>query len=262
MPRYKHGSGSVYKRGKTWWIAYYGPDGKQVCESTKTTDKAEARRLLHTRLGQLAEGKFVGPIADRVTFEDLAELILADYKINGKKSLADVEQKLRLHLRPFFGGKRAHEITTADVDAYIAKRQEEVTYRKTKTSNGKINRELAALKRMFNLGLQKERIFKKPHIQMLAENNTRQGFFERWEFEAVLAKLADCLKAPFTFGYLMGWRVQSEVLPLTWSQVDLEIGAVRLEVGTTKNKGGRLIYLTDELQALLESQWQEHLTKD
>jgi len=29
MPKYKHGSGSVYKRGKTWWLKYY-VDGKAV----------------------------------------------------------------------------------------------------------------------------------------------------------------------------------------------------------------------------------------
>jgi len=23
MPKYKHGSGSIYKRRKTWWLSYY-----------------------------------------------------------------------------------------------------------------------------------------------------------------------------------------------------------------------------------------------
>jgi hypothetical protein len=143
MPKYRKGSGSIYKRGKTYWIAYYGPDGKQVCESAKTTDKTEARRTLQARLGQLAEGRYVGPAAERVTFEDLAEMILTDYRINGKKSIGDVEIRIKKHLVPFFGGHKAHEITTADVQSYIARRQEEDAKR------GTINRELAALKRAF-----------------------------------------------------------------------------------------------------------------
>lgn len=75
-----------------------------------------------------------------------------DYRVNGKKSLGDVEWRIRCHLRPFFGHTKAHDITTADVKAYIAHRQEEGA------KNGSINRELAALKRMFNLALQAEKI--------------------------------------------------------------------------------------------------------
>ena len=97
MPRYKHGSGSVYRRGKKWWIAYYA-NGKQACESAGTKDKAEARRILQARLGQIAEGRYAGPAAERVTFEDLAEMVLTDYRVNGKKSLPDVETRIRRHL--------------------------------------------------------------------------------------------------------------------------------------------------------------------
>ena len=253
MPKYRRGDGSVYVRGKTYWIAYY-VDGEQVCESAHSRDKAEARRFLKARQGQIAEGRYVGAVADRVAFDDLAELILTDYKVNGKKSLPDVEQKIRLHLRPFFGKKKAHSITTADIKAFTLKRLEEGA------ANGKINRELAALKRMFNLALQAEKITRKPYMAMLAENNVRKGFFEQWQFEAVLAKLADCLKPPITIGYITGWRLQTEVLPLRWDQVDRGAETVRLEVGTTKNKDGRLVYLTREMQAVLEAQWNEHIT--
>jgi len=48
-------------------------------------------------------------------------------------------------------------------------------------------------------------------------------------------------------------------LTLIWSQVDLEAGTVRLEVNSTKNKGGRLIYVPQDLLAILVAQWQEHL---
>ncbi len=145
MPKYRRGSGSVYKRGKTYWIAYYGPDGKQVCESAKTTDKAEARRVLQARLGQMAEGRYIGPAAERVTFEELAEGLFMDYEVNGKKSLRCVRIKVQKHLLPFFGEKTAHKLSTSDIQTYIRKRQEEGA------SNAEINREMAALKRAFNL---------------------------------------------------------------------------------------------------------------
>jgi len=252
MPKYRRGSGSVYRKRGRWYIAYYA-NGKQICEATGTKDKAEARRILQARLGQLAEGRYIGPKADRVTFKELTQGLITDYRINNKKTLAWVERRVRLHLIPFFGDSKAQEITTADVQVFIAARQE------AGASNGEINREIAALKRAFNLAFQAEKITRKPYIAMLKEDNVRQGFFERAEFEAVLARLPDYLRPPITFAYQVGWRILSEILSLKWPQIDLEEGTVRLEVGTTKNKGGRLIYLPQILRGVLEAQWQEHL---
>src|SRR5712692_9255058 len=254
MPRYQHGAGSLYKRGKTWWLSYY-VKGKRVRESANTSDRGEARRRVQARLGQIAEGRYVGPAADRVTFEDLVQGLLADYRANGKKTLRWAERRVCLHLAPFFGGRKAQEITSAHAQAFIAKRQEEGA------SNGEINRETTLLKRMYNLALRVEKITRKPHFFRLEENNARQGFFERTEFESVLARLPDYLKPPIAFAYQVGWRTLSEILPLTWRQVDLEAGTVRLEVGTTKNKKGRIVYLPPILRDVLETQWQEHLTR-
>ena len=41
MPKYRRGSGSIYKKRSVYYVAYYA-NGKQVCESTGTKDKAEA----------------------------------------------------------------------------------------------------------------------------------------------------------------------------------------------------------------------------
>ena len=57
-----------------------------------------------------------------------------------------------------------------------------------------------------------------------------------------------------SLAYTLGWRVDSEILPLTWSQVDFGQGTLRLEPGSTKNKDGRLVYLTPELKAGLVEQ--------
>jgi integrase len=250
MPKYKHGSGSVYKRGKTWWIGYIH-NGSQVCESAKTTDKAEARRILQTKLGQIAEDRYIGPAAERVTFEELAEMVLVDYQVNGKRSLRELRIRLAKHLLPVFGEKKAKEISTEDIQEYILARQEQGA------SNAEVNRETAIVKRAFNLALRAERIHRKPYIPHLEENNIRQGFFEPWEFTAILARLPEYLRPPMSFAYSTGWR-RGEILSLTWDRVEREEGAVRLYRGTTKNKDGRLIYLTQELRAVLAQQWQNH----
>ena len=43
-------------------------------------------------------------------------------------------------------------------------------------------------------------------------------------------------------------------MQLTWGQIDLEKGTARLEVGTTKNKEGRLVFFPDELFEVIRSQ--------
>ena len=89
MPKYRRGRGSVYRK-RGWCYISYWTQGTRVTEATGTKDLTEAKRLLDVRRGELAEGRVVGPIADRVTFEELMEGLVNDYKINGKKTLPDV----------------------------------------------------------------------------------------------------------------------------------------------------------------------------
>jgi site-specific recombinase XerD len=65
------------------------------------------------------------------------------------KTLAKAERSVR-YLIEAFGGINATEISTDKVNHYIDGRQDEGA------ANGTINRELAALKRMLNLGAQHE----------------------------------------------------------------------------------------------------------
>jgi integrase len=64
------------------------------------------------------------------------------------------------------------------------------------------------------------------------------------------------LKAFITFAYKTGWRV-SEIINLTWNQVDLDQGIVRLETGETKNDEGRTVYLDEELKEVFIEQWED-----
>lgn len=53
---------------------------------------------------------------------------------------------------------------------------------------------------------------------------------------------------------MTGWRINSEVLPLEWRQVDLKAGEVRLDPGKTKNGEGRIFYPPPNLLRLLKEQ--------
>src|SRR5262249_5599775 len=121
-------------------------------------------------------------------------------------------------------------------------------------SNGAVNRELSVIKRCYDLAVQAGKLVYRPYIPMLKENNVRKGFFEREQFEAVRNHLPEHLKPIVTFAYITGWRINSDVMPLRWEQVDYETGMVRLEAGTSKNEAPREFPFTDELKALLDVQ--------
>ena len=242
--------GMIYKRGNVWWIKYYR-NGKSFRESSKSTKKMVAKKFLDRREGDIAQGKVPGVQFEKISFDQLAEDFLRDYRINQKKSLARAERSVNL-LKKSFEGIKVPEITTPRINVYIEDRINE------KAANATINRELSALKRMLNLGAKQTPpiVDRVPHIPMLKENNARKGFFEHAEFLAVRDAIPQYLKGFFTFAYKSGWRL-SEIEGLTWAQVDRQQGIVRLEVGETKNDEGRTVYLDDELKDVFNRQWED-----
>ena len=240
--------GMIYKRGNMYWIKYYR-NGKPYRESTKSKKEADAKRLLKKREGEISEGKLPGVYFDRVKFDELAEDLIRDYRINQKKSMERVEMSLN-HLDPVFAGLCVPQITSTRIERYVDMRLEEGA------ANATINRELAALKRALNLGARQTppKVDRVPFIQMLAENNVRKGFFEYKEFLALRNALPDYLKGFVTFAYKSGWR-KSEISGLSWNRVDMKEGFVRLEKGETKNNEGRTFYMDDELKGIFERQW-------
>ncbi|MDA2937545.1 site-specific integrase [Acidobacteria bacterium AH-259-A15] len=250
--------GSLFKRTWTdtkgrvhesnvWWIKYYR-EGRPYRESSGSKKEGEAKRLLRLREGDITRGIPVTPRINRILFDELAQGVVDDYHANEQKTANEVERRLRLHLLPYFGGVRAVFITPADI------RQFSLIRKKEGAANATIDRELAIIKRAFNLGAKDGKVMVKPYVPMMKENNVRSGFFERHQFESVRRNLEEPLQAVITFAYITGWRSRSEIQTLQWSQVDFEARRVYLNPGTTKNNDARWFPFTEELKVLLEGQ--------
>jgi integrase len=204
---------------------------------------------LKIRLAEITSGTFAGPQVERVRIDDLADDFLRDYRINGKKSLDDVEARWKLHLKPFFGFLRAVEVTSDLLARYVDARQGEAA------KNATINRELAALKRMFHLGMKATpaKVTRIPAFPHLAENNVRKGFLEDGQYQKLVDYCPELwFRAIVECGRTYGWRI-SEVLNLKVGQIDVEHRVIRLEPGTTKNKSGREVVMTEAVYQLLSA---------
>lgn len=246
--------GSIYKRGKIHWIKYYR-NGKPCFESTHSDKKSMAKRMLKLREGRVAEGRLPEGRILKTRIDDLVDLYLKDYEINDRKSVVRACQFAAL-IKERFGGMRAAHITTEQVMDYRAKRRTEGVKDST------INRELAALRRMFRLGQEHTPILvgQIPNIELVRENNIRKGFFELEEFYALRGALPDHLKVAATIAYFTGMR-QGEILNLRWDHIDWDLGTIRLDPGTTKNGEGRLLPMMPDVRETLEA-WRLNTLKD
>lgn len=260
----------VYRQAgrKTWMLKYYR-NGRPIYESSHSTSKRTAETELKRREGKIADGEALSSKMHSFRFDEAIKNVLTDYTINAYKSLDEAQRRARLHLIPFFGGRRMVAIDTALVRDYIAQRQVAGVVaargprkgeRVRDVSNAEINRELDLLRKAFSLAIKDRKLLAAPHIPKLDEDNVRRGFFEADQVEAVCRHLAPELAAVMRFASITGWRIASEVLPLTWAQVDLDArlspdqetgGVVRLDPGTTKNTEGRSFPCTAALRAVL-----------
>jgi integrase len=244
-PTYRDRHGAV--QTSTIWWARFRQHGRTVRQSTETADERKARAFLREREGKVALNLPVVPQADRLTLAQAAQLILDDYRANGRRSTDSLEIRLG-HLAAFFGdGARLGRLTTAHVERYKAHRLA------AGAAPASVNRELGALGRMTTLARHQFGLTPPFVITKFEERNVRQGFFEQADVAAVTAHLRPELAALAQAALLTGWR-KGELRSRQWPHVDFGAGWLRLEPGETKNGEGRQFPLIPELRALLEAQ--------
>jgi hypothetical protein len=72
---------------------------------------------LKIREGDVAKGLPVSAKIGQLRFDEAVADVLVDYKTNQRRTASNVEGRIRLHLEPFFGGRRMAPITTRDIRA-------------------------------------------------------------------------------------------------------------------------------------------------
>jgi len=205
----------LVKRGTIWWMSFMY-QGQQVRRSTGTTDKRLAEAILGQVNVQIIEGRFFEkPEAQQRTLTELLDRYLSEHaarRANARRELTSVK-----NLKAFFGTPTLEHVTPKRIVAYKNQRYADGVKPAT------INRELASLKKAFNLARREwEWCDDNPvcRVSMEQEHNTRDRWLTIDEEARVVSAAPAWLRELMVFAIHTGMR-QGEILGLTWAGVDL-----------------------------------------
>ena len=233
---------SIYKRGRVWWVDYFDQNRERIQESSRSTNRRDAESLLNIRKSELLRGVFRRPV--KITFGEFGKRYMEHAKVNKRSWLRD-EQMLG-HLQRFFGTeRRLTEITSADIEGYKM-------HRRASVSGSTVNREMALLKRMFNLAIEWDLYlglnpFRK--VKFFREFNTGLRVLSLEEEEKLLQNAASYIQDLIRFALNTGMRV-GEIFSLRWETVNLEKNV--LNVFAPKTQKIRGIPINAEARKVLE----------
>jgi len=220
--------------------------GRQVRKSTETADKRLAEAILAKVKVKIVEGRYFDRLEEQTrTFGELMERYETEH-VAKQASRRAVRGYIR-NLLPVFGHLTLSEISPKLIVAYKRKRYADGVAPAT------INRELAAMKKAFNLAIREwEWCRENPvsRVSMEKEANTR----DRWLTDEEEARLFEAappwLREVELFALHTGMRL-GEILALTWRGVDLFRNTVT--VFRSKNGTRRTIPLNQTARALLKA---------
>jgi integrase len=271
-------TGQVYDaNGRLVRRSLRGADGSKISGELKGGDPKDeknwtnltaARTALDKLRGNANQGIIaVGSDPTRLRYAGLRKLYLDSYREGKNRSLlknAETGEEYVCglkHLDAFFGwekdgdtGCKVSAITTARVKEFKAQRTREGA------EPGTINRSLAALRRMFKLAQEDEKLQPQhvPTIKLLAEpEQPRAGFLEPQDYDKLSNALPEYVRPLLQLGFYTGMRL-GEILNLKWGRVDLADNVIRLLPQDTKNKTGRTIPLIDGLPEMFEKLRRQH----
>jgi integrase len=195
------------------------------------------------------------PEGTPLTFDVMARAYLEDYQLQRYRTMNTALPRVE-HLRAVFGGWAAESMTADSVRRYQLHRRQEGAEAAT------INRETSALSRMFQIAIRRGLLERMPLFpKRLEENPPRDGFFEHDEYLKVRAALPPSFQDVLDFAYYSGWR-RNEILHLTWDEVDLTGGVIRLTPRRSKTKTGRVLPISPPLRQVLTRRERRRQARD
>lgn len=190
------------RQAKVWWMSFMY-HGRQVRRSTGTADRRLAEKIFGKINVQIVEGRFFETREETTrTFDELMERYLTEHA--ARKSQPRHYRGYANSLKTFFGGRTLAEITPKLIVEYKNRRYA------AGLKPASINRELANLKKAFNLAVREwEWCRENPvsRVSMERENNKRDRWLSFEEETRLLQACAPWLHDLVTFALHTGMRM-------------------------------------------------------
>jgi integrase len=240
-----------------FWAAYWAPENskwREIRESTHTADRKVAEKYLRARVQEIANHRrglrrFSAPAQEKVTVGQLLDNLTRYLQVHRPKSYGPARAQIK-RVRDYFGDFRAHAVTAEDVREFIAKRLAEEAKPST------INRAVEKLARAYHLGIKDGRISFAPSFESLPEENARQGFMPKAEFEKLISKVSSADYADlFCWLYWTGMR-PGAATAFTWEAFDRQTWTLYLAAKDDKIGRGIPWELTGEFRKIIERRLQ------
>lgn len=236
---------NIFIRNSLYWIRY-SVNGKQKRETTGSDKKEDARLLLGKRLQEIAAGK--EPEIKKIKNHTFEELAIEYYKWCERQRGFRSKRVIIKQLVEVFGHLQVRQINTMLIEQFQTDRINKGNKPAT------ANRLIATLKHCIHKGYQWEMLSEDTlkrvrQVKLLEENNRRLRFLSKEETQALVNVCDSHLKAIVITALNTGCR-KSEILNLTWNNVDLKHGFISLT--ETKNGERRETPINDTLRGVLQ----------
>lgn len=238
---------SLKKRNEIWWVDFTSPNGERIRRSTGTENKVQAQEF-HDQLK--AELWRVQKLGDKPSYTWDQACVRWLTETQHKSSHHDDVSKIKW-LQNFLRGRVLSKITREEIIAIGE-------FKKNESSGATANRYLALIRAILNRAYSEwEWIDRAPKVKMYKEIKRRVRWITVEQVKILLDELPPHQKVITVFALSTGLR-QSNVLNLTWQQVDLKRKTAWIYGDQAKSKEDIHVSLSEHVIDLLNSQLGNH----
>lgn len=249
------GYGIKKASNKIYWIEYYlaGRRKRERIGQSKTAAEQRLRDVLKAR----TEERYIDKDKSiRQTLGGLCAWYLCLPEVKAKRSYSRDKDSIRNLKRLLGEHTKIRDLTSGRMETYQQQRLQEPSpvYPGKTITPATVNRELACIKTMLNRAVRHGKLDVNPiaDVRKLQENNIRMRVLKQEEFEQLYKSCESHLKPIVLTAYYTGMR-RSEILGLTWKEVDMRQGFIRLSADKTKTKADRSVPLHPRVESLLKA---------